>query len=138
MSTNPDTAKPVEALALRTFAGHFATGITVLTTRDASGRDYGLTMNAVSNPTHSRQVMCDMFVAPLLKFILGKCLFSDERQSTSICSIMVLSHPLHIVDILLTITAHICLMTPPSNECTLYRCNTHHIERWTYPHSVHS
>lgn len=48
MSTNTDTAKPVEALALRTFAGHFATGITVLTTRDAAGRDYGLTMNAVS------------------------------------------------------------------------------------------
>jgi flavin reductase (DIM6/NTAB) family NADH-FMN oxidoreductase RutF len=48
VSTTPDTLKPVEALALRTFAGHFATGVTVLTTRDNAGKRYGLTMNAVS------------------------------------------------------------------------------------------
>lgn len=48
MSTDPSTVRPVEALALRTFAGHFATGVTVLTTRDAAGKPYGLTMNAVS------------------------------------------------------------------------------------------
>jgi flavin reductase (DIM6/NTAB) family NADH-FMN oxidoreductase RutF len=48
VSTNPDTARPVEALALRTFAGHFATGVAVLTTRDSAGRPYGLTMNAIS------------------------------------------------------------------------------------------
>lgn len=48
MSTNPDTARPVEALQIRTFAGHFATGVTVLTTRDKAGKRYGLTMNAVS------------------------------------------------------------------------------------------
>lgn len=48
MSTNSDSVRPVEALALRTFAGHFATGVTVLTTRDKAGKRYGLTMNAVS------------------------------------------------------------------------------------------
>ncbi len=45
---NPADAKPVEAAVLRNFAGHFATGVTVLTTRDGAGRHYGLTMNAVS------------------------------------------------------------------------------------------
>lgn len=45
---NPADAQPVEPVELRTFAGHFATGITVLTTRDAAGKLYGLTMNAVS------------------------------------------------------------------------------------------
>lgn len=45
---NPADIKPVEPLVLRTFAGHFATGVTVLTTRDAAGKLYGLTMNAVS------------------------------------------------------------------------------------------
>ncbi len=48
MNTNTDTAAPVEALVMRTFAGHFASGVTVLTTIDAAGRLYGLTMNAVS------------------------------------------------------------------------------------------
>ena len=48
MSTPADNASPVESLQLRTFAGHFATGVTVLTTRDKAGKRYGLTMNAVS------------------------------------------------------------------------------------------
>lgn len=48
MNTNIDTAAPVEALVMRTFAGHFASGVTVLTTIDAAGKLYGLTMNAVS------------------------------------------------------------------------------------------
>lgn len=33
---------------LRRFAGHFATGVTVVTTRDSAGTYHGLTMNAVS------------------------------------------------------------------------------------------
>lgn len=45
---NPADATPVESTALRDFAGHFATGITVLTTLDAEGKRVGLTMNAVS------------------------------------------------------------------------------------------
>jgi|LNFM01.2.fsa_nt_gb flavin reductase (DIM6/NTAB) family NADH-FMN oxidoreductase RutF len=38
----------VEAADLRLFAGHFATGVTVITTRDPNGTLCGLTMNAVS------------------------------------------------------------------------------------------
>jgi flavin reductase (DIM6/NTAB) family NADH-FMN oxidoreductase RutF len=48
VSTPADKARPVESLQLRTFAGHFATGVTILTTRDKAGKRYGLTMNAVS------------------------------------------------------------------------------------------
>lgn len=48
MSTDPNSAAPVAPTALRDFAGRFATGVTVLTTRDKDGRPYGLTMNAVS------------------------------------------------------------------------------------------
>lgn len=40
---------PVAADELRAFAGSFATGIVVLTTRDNAGTPYGLTMNAVSS-----------------------------------------------------------------------------------------
>ena len=47
-NTDPADVKPVNSLVLRTFAGHFATGVTVLTTRDKAGKVYGLTMNAVS------------------------------------------------------------------------------------------
>ncbi|HEY4135408.1 MAG TPA: flavin reductase family protein [Alphaproteobacteria bacterium] len=38
----------IDAADLRLFAGHFATGVTVITTRDPSGGYCGLTMNAVS------------------------------------------------------------------------------------------
>lgn len=38
----------IDGAELRMFAGHFATGVTVITTRDKAGRFYGLTMNAVS------------------------------------------------------------------------------------------
>lgn len=38
----------IESAELRLFAGHFATGVTVITTRDNAGRFHGLTMNAVS------------------------------------------------------------------------------------------
>lgn len=48
MSLDPKTANPVESTALRDFAGRFATGVTVLTTRDKDGKAFGLTMNAVS------------------------------------------------------------------------------------------
>jgi flavin reductase (DIM6/NTAB) family NADH-FMN oxidoreductase RutF len=48
VSLDPNTAKPVESSALRDFAGRFATGVTVLTTRGKDGKTFGLTMNAVS------------------------------------------------------------------------------------------
>jgi flavin reductase (DIM6/NTAB) family NADH-FMN oxidoreductase RutF len=38
----------IDSAELRHFAGRFATGVTVITTRDKEGRYYGLTMNAVS------------------------------------------------------------------------------------------
>jgi len=38
----------IEAADLRNFAGHFATGVTVITTRAPDGTLCGLTMNAVS------------------------------------------------------------------------------------------
>ena len=38
----------IDGAELRLFAGHFATGVTVITTRDNAGRFHGLTMNAVS------------------------------------------------------------------------------------------
>lgn len=38
----------VDGAELRHFAGRFATGVTVITTRDKDGNFYGLTMNAVS------------------------------------------------------------------------------------------
>ena len=38
----------IDGAELRQFAGRFATGVTVITTRDNAGRFYGLTMNAVS------------------------------------------------------------------------------------------
>lgn len=48
MSTDPADLKSIDPVVLRTFAGHFATGVTVLTTRDKAGKIYGLTMNAIS------------------------------------------------------------------------------------------
>src|ERR1035438_4939505 len=39
----------VEADLLRSTMGQFATGVTVITTRDASGRPFGTTVNAVSS-----------------------------------------------------------------------------------------
>jgi len=37
----------IDANELRRVMGHFATGVTVVTTRDGNGRCYGLTVNAV-------------------------------------------------------------------------------------------
>ena len=39
----------IQPSELRAFAGNFATGVAVVTTRDAGGRCYGLTMNAVTS-----------------------------------------------------------------------------------------
>ena len=39
----------VEAAQLRTLMGRFASGVTVLTTRDASGRPFGMTASAVTS-----------------------------------------------------------------------------------------
>ena len=38
---------PIEHTELRRVMGHFATGVTVITTRDVDGKPYGLTANAV-------------------------------------------------------------------------------------------
>lgn len=46
--SDPSTLTAIAPDELRAFAGSFATGVTVLTTRGADGRLYGLTMNAVS------------------------------------------------------------------------------------------
>jgi len=40
---------PLEPAELRRIMGSFATGVTVITTRDQSGRPYGLTANAVTS-----------------------------------------------------------------------------------------
>lgn len=40
--------KAMRAAELRRAAGHFATGVTVVTTRDGKGEFYGLTMNAIT------------------------------------------------------------------------------------------
>jgi flavin reductase (DIM6/NTAB) family NADH-FMN oxidoreductase RutF len=40
--------KAMQAAELRHAAGHFATGVAVITTRDENGEFYGLTMNAVT------------------------------------------------------------------------------------------
>jgi flavin reductase (DIM6/NTAB) family NADH-FMN oxidoreductase RutF len=40
---------PIDARALRQVMGCFATGVTVITTRDQDGRPYGLTANAVTS-----------------------------------------------------------------------------------------
>lgn len=42
-------SQTVESVQLRQVAGHFATGVTVVTSRDGSGEFCGLTMNAVSS-----------------------------------------------------------------------------------------
>lgn len=39
----------IQPSELRAFAGNFATGVAVVTTRDAGGRCFGLTMNAVTS-----------------------------------------------------------------------------------------
>ena len=39
----------IEKSELRRVMGHFATGVTVITTRDESGRPFGLTANAVTS-----------------------------------------------------------------------------------------
>lgn len=41
--------KEREAAELRLAAGHFATGVTVVTTRDEDGESYGLTVNAITS-----------------------------------------------------------------------------------------
>src|SRR6185436_1884062 len=40
---------PFDATTLRQVMGYFATGVTVITTRDQTGRPYGLTANAVTS-----------------------------------------------------------------------------------------
>ena len=40
---------PIEKTELRRVMGHFATGVTVITTRDEHGHPFGLTANAVSS-----------------------------------------------------------------------------------------
>ncbi len=40
---------PIDKNELRRVMGHFATGVTVVTTRGSDGRPYGLTANAVSS-----------------------------------------------------------------------------------------
>ena len=40
---------PIDKNELRRVMGHFATGVTVITTRDDKGNPYGLTANAVSS-----------------------------------------------------------------------------------------
>jgi flavin reductase (DIM6/NTAB) family NADH-FMN oxidoreductase RutF len=40
---------PIDKNELRRVMGHFATGVTVITTRDDEGNPYGLTANAVSS-----------------------------------------------------------------------------------------
>jgi flavin reductase (DIM6/NTAB) family NADH-FMN oxidoreductase RutF len=40
---------PIDKNELRRVMGHFATGVTVITTRDEKGTPYGLTANAVSS-----------------------------------------------------------------------------------------
>lgn len=39
----------IQPAELRSFASHFATGVAVVTTRDAAGAPFGLTMNAVTS-----------------------------------------------------------------------------------------
>jgi flavin reductase (DIM6/NTAB) family NADH-FMN oxidoreductase RutF len=76
---------------LRDFAARFATGITILTTRDASGTPYGLTMNAVTcvcldPPTFLACVdKSAATLAPLLEsgvFALN-ILASDQQQASN-------------------------------------------------------
>jgi flavin reductase (DIM6/NTAB) family NADH-FMN oxidoreductase RutF len=40
---------PIDKTELRRVMGHFATGVTVITTRDEQGKPYGLTANAVTS-----------------------------------------------------------------------------------------
>ncbi|MBI2964083.1 MAG: flavin reductase family protein [Deltaproteobacteria bacterium] len=40
---------PIDKSELRRVMGHFATGVTIITTRDEGGRPFGLTANAVSS-----------------------------------------------------------------------------------------
>ena len=40
---------PIDKSELRRLMGHFATGVTVITTRDAEGRHFGLTANAFTS-----------------------------------------------------------------------------------------
>lgn len=51
MTTTPATASnsPVDAQGLREFAGHFATGVSVITATDSTGRPRGITVNAISS-----------------------------------------------------------------------------------------
>jgi flavin reductase (DIM6/NTAB) family NADH-FMN oxidoreductase RutF len=39
----------LDARVLRTMMGHFATGVTVITTRDKNGQNYGITANAFTS-----------------------------------------------------------------------------------------
>jgi flavin reductase (DIM6/NTAB) family NADH-FMN oxidoreductase RutF len=50
---------PIERNELRRVMGHFATGVTVITTRDVDGKPYGLTANAV----------CSVSLAPPLLLV---------------------------------------------------------------------
>jgi len=43
------TSGPVDTATLRLFAGHFVTGVAVITTVDDAGRPYGMTANAVTS-----------------------------------------------------------------------------------------
>ena len=47
--TAPTLAQPADAQALRRALGLFATGVTIVTTRDAEGQALGMTANSFSS-----------------------------------------------------------------------------------------
>lgn len=61
MNASVETVQPSD---LRQFAGHFPTGVAVVTTRDLQGKSYGVTINAVTSLS---------LTPPLLLICLDKC-----------------------------------------------------------------
>lgn len=89
-STPPTALSPVSRDTLRGFAGSFASGVTVLTTRGDDGRLYGLTMNAVCSvclepPLFLACVAKDSATLPVLRKsgVFALNILAEDQQTVS-------------------------------------------------------
>jgi flavin reductase (DIM6/NTAB) family NADH-FMN oxidoreductase RutF len=82
----------IDSKTLRTVMGHFATGVTIITTRDDAGRPFGLTANAFTSLSLDPPlvVICiDRKTETFPHFLTSRCfvvnILAESQQELSAC-----------------------------------------------------